>query len=254
MNISYSELESKRFGMNIYRGQYDVFSINEIEHIVDNVDYDIIIVRYPTSTIYEHYRLNNLKKSKIIHADSLVYYSAPLQEINILPLRNNLIFETIGSANDSLLDHVVETIFSGYQNHYYANPCLSRSAIIEGYLEWAKSFTKTDDEGVTWLIKDGITLETVAFLACYFNKKNSVCDLKLGGVMPSFSGKGIYADFVRYAQNYFKNRNIKTMITSTQLQNIAVQRAWQKHGFRFDKSYETYHIVNEELWNRIMNS
>lgn len=249
MGLNYSDVESKRFGMRIYRGQYEDFNEEAIERIVNEGIYDIIIVRYPTSTIYEHYKLLGLHGCKVVHADSLVYYSAPIQKIEIKPLRNELLFETITSESERELDYLVKTIFSGYQNHYYSNPCLKKSDIIDGYLEWAKSYANNTEKGVTWLIKDKVTRNIVAFLACSYDLKESISELRLGGVMPKFEGHGIYSDFVRYAQLYFKDMGIAALMTSTQLQNISVQRAWQSHGFRFDKSYETYHIIKDSLWN-----
>lgn len=249
MGLNYSDVESKRFGMRIYRGQYEDFNEEAIERIVNEGIYDIIIVRYPTSTIYEHYKLLGLQGCKVVHADSLVYYSAPIQKIEIKQLRNELLFETITSESERELDYLVKTIFSGYQNHYYSNPCLKKSDIIDGYLEWAKSYANNTEKGVTWLIKDKVTRNIVAFLACSYDLKESISELRLGGVMPKFEGHGIYSDFVRYAQLYFKNMGIAALMTSTQLQNISVQRAWQSHGFRFDKSYETYHIIKDSLWN-----
>lgn len=246
--LKYSEVESNRFGLRIYRGQYEDFDTKDVDRITHDNDFDVIIVRFPTETIFEHYRLVDFANCKTIHADSLVYYSAPLQEIEIKPLRNDLEFEVLGDGDESKLESVLKQVFAGYQNHYYSNPCLSRQAIIEGYLEWALSFSKSDDKGITWLIKDRNTRCVVAFLACSYDKTESVSELKLGGVLPDFEGRGVYSDFVRYAQHFFKEMGIRTLLTSTQLQNIAVQRAWQRHCFRFDKSYETYHIVNENLW------
>ena len=246
MSITYSEIESKRFGLRVFRGQYEKFDMADVLRIVHEKNFDIIIVRYPTSTIYEHYGLVGLDHCKTIHADSLVYYSAPLQQIEIKALRNNLEFVVVTKENTKQLESMVKSIFVGYQNHYYSNPCLPRKGIVEGYYEWAKSYF--NNKGVTWLIKDGKNKTDVAFLACYFDEKESISELKLGGVLPEFAGQGIYSDFVRYAQAYFKNKGIRSLITSTQLQNVAVQRAWQKHGFQFDKSYETYHIINQSIW------
>lgn len=247
--IKYSPIESKRFGLRMYRGQYEKFDITDVVDLIHKNDFDIIIVRYPSITIHEHYKLVGIEGCKTIHADSLVYYDAPLQKIEIQPLRNNLQFDVVNSQSDKNLDSLVERIFTGYQNHYYSNPCLRRSDIIEGYIEWAKSFATTNENGVTWLIKDASSKETVAFLACSIDKIASVSELKLGGVLPEFAGKGIYSDFVRYAQRYFKDLGICSLITSTQLQNVNVQRAWQKLGFHFDKSYETYHIIKDSVWN-----
>lgn len=254
MGLNYSDVESKRFGMRIYRGQYEDFDIKDVRKIVNEKDFDIIIVRYPTTTIYEHYQLVGLDHCKTVHADSLVYYSAPLQELEIKPLCNNLSFEVITSKTDERLDAAIQTIFSGYKNHYFANPCFDRSAIVEGYIEWAKSYAVTKENGITWLIKDGVSSESVAFQACYYNEEESICDLKLGGVMPNYAKRGIYADLLLYSQSYFKNKGIKTMVTSTQLQNVAVRRVWEKVGFKFDKSYETYHLINNRTWDRCMSN
>lgn len=250
--IKFSPIESQRFGLRIYRGQYEEFDMTEIVQLTQDSDYDIIIVRYPSATVHEHYRLVGIDGCKTIHADSLVYYNAPLQEIAIKSLRNNLQFDVVNSQLDKNLDDLVERIFTGYQNHYFSNPCLRRTDIIEGYTEWAKSFATANEKGVTWLIKDASSKENVAFLACSFDKNDSVSELKLGGVLMEFAGRGIYSDFVRYAQRYFKNMGIRSLITSTQLQNVNVQRAWQNLGFRFDKSYETYHIIKDNIWNKKM--
>lgn len=253
MNFYYSEIESRRFGLRVFRGQYEHFDISDVAKVVKDGGFDLVIVRYPTSTIYEHYKLLQLPHCKTIHADSLVYYSAPLQKIDIKPLRNELEFDVVTPKSAKHLDSMVKTVFSDYQNHYYSNPCLNRSDIIEGYLEWAMSYAENAEIGVTWLIKDKTSGREVAFLACSYDLGESVSELKLGGVMPDSEGRGIYSDFVRHAQLYFKKMGVERLLTSTQLQNIAVQRAWQTHGFRFDKSYETYHIVNEELWLRKAN-
>ncbi len=247
MSLEYSEIESKRFGYRMYRAQYEAFDTKEIESIVSSDDFDVIIVRFPTPSIYEHYRLAGFDNCITIHADSLLYYSAPLDQIDLKPISNNLQFEIVTPEVEEL-DDVVDAIFSGYKNHYFANPCLRKKAIVEGYSEWAKSFARNQDNGVTWLIKEKSGNNNVAFQACYFDKNSSICDLKLGGVVPGYAKRGIYADILRYSQYYFKTMGIRTMVTSTQLQNAAVRRVWEKHGFVFDKSYETYHIINKRIW------
>lgn len=250
MGLNYSDVESKRFGMRIYRGQYADFNEQEIERIVNEGNFDIIIVRYPTSTIYEHYRLVDFKNCKTIHADSLVYYSASLQEIDIKPLRNDILFEVIAPDDSEQLDDIIETIFSGYQNHYYANPCLSRPSIIEGYMEWAKSYIREESGRIAWFAKDRFSGKTIAFATCYNDAKGNSCEGILYGVMPECSGKGVYADLIRFTQSYYKGLGVETMMVSTQLQNVKVQRVWQSHGFKLLKSFETYHIVNNTVWEK----
>ena len=248
MSIIYSEIESKRFGLRVYRGQYKDFDTSDVESIIKKDNFDIIIVRYPTATLYEHFRLVGYENCITIHADSLVYYVAPLQEIDIKPLRNNLRFEVVTSESDKCLDALVETIFSGYQNHYYANPCLQRKAITDGYIEWAKSYARCENGKIAWMAKDGLSGDVVAFATCFNNADESECEGILYGVMPEFSGRGIYADLIRFTQGYFKSIGMEKMKVSTQLQNYKVQKVWNSHGFKLDKSFETYHIINHSIW------
>lgn len=252
MSIDYSEIESKRFGLRIYRGQYESFTIKDLEKIVQDNSFDIIIVRYPTTTIYEHFQLAKFKGCKTIHADSLLYYTSPLQRIEVKPLRNNLQFEVVTPETSSRLDSIIESIFAGYKNHYFANPCLNKMSIVEGYVEWAKSFVRNTENGITWLVKDKDSKVDVAFQACYFDEKDSISDLKLGGVLPEFAKRGYYADILSYSQEYFKNMGLNSLITSTQLQNVAVRRVWERYGFEFERSYETYHIINQNIWDKMV--
>lgn len=241
--ICFSEIESNRFGLKIYRGKYDSFEMADIRKLVETDDFDIIIVRYPTNTIYEHYRLSLLPACQIIHADSLLYYKAKLQEINIHSLRNPLFFEEVKDNTDEL-GKVVHSIFIGYQNHYFSNPYLNREKIIEGYFEWANSYSKISDGKVAWFAKDSISGDIKAFITCAYDMDESLSDLILGGVLPQYAGEGIYTDLVRHCQSYFKGMGLRYMQTSTQLQNYKVQKTWNKEGFAIDNTWETYHIVN----------
>lgn len=241
--ISFSEIESNRFGLKIYRGKFDNFETTELCNLVERNDFDIIIVRFPTNTICEHYRLLLLPGCQVIHADSLLYYKAKLQEINIHPLRNSLVFEEVRDNIDEL-ERVVHSIFIGYQNHYFSNPYLQREKIIEGYFDWAKSYSGISNGKVAWFAKDSNSGVIKAFITCAYDFDEGLSDLILGGVLPQYAGEGIYTDLVRYAQSYFKEMGLNILQTSTQLQNYKVQKTWNKEGFVIDNTWETYHIVN----------
>ena len=245
--ISFSEIESSRFGLNIYREKFISFNIEEVtEFVSENSNFDIIILRYPTNTLYEHYRLLSLPHSKVIHADSLLYYKALLSSLPISPLRNELIFEEVTPENSGLLQDIIPTIFKGYQNHYFANPILDRKKILEGYIEWAISYADIADGRIAWLVRDKMTYKLSAFATCSYDDNNAECEGVLYGVMPDSSGRGIYSDLIAYSKNYFKNKGYQTMLVSTQLQNYAVQNVWSKSGFKLSSSWETYHIINTD--------
>ncbi|MGQ9847943.1 MAG: GNAT family N-acetyltransferase, partial [Bacteroidales bacterium] len=106
--------------------------------------------------------------------------------------------------------------------------------------EWAKNYSGKEEGKISWLIYSENNI--AGFVTCSFNEQNKECEVILNGVMPNFSGRGIYSDIVRFIQKYFKDKGYKKMLISTQLQNIAVQKVWIREGFVIDRSYETYHI------------
>ena len=64
----------------------------------------------------------------------------------------------------------------------------------------------------------------------------------LNGILPSFSGRGIYTDFIRYILNVFKEMGLKEMKISTQIQNCSVQKVWAREQFYLKESFVTIHI------------
>lgn len=237
----FSEVESKRFGFNVFRDKqinldYDLIT----ESIIEN-NVDILFLRIPSSKQSTLFKLNQ-KGLPFLVADNLVYYELNLTKAEIKPVKNVEIEYIVADKNhESILDKLVIEIFNGYTNHYFSNPYLDKKAILEGYQEWARNnITVNNNSTVTFLIKRGN--EFIGFACCGFNKDAYESEGILYGVVNSESGKGLYADLIRYTQAYFKNLGFKTMKVSTQTQNLAVQRVWVKEGFVLTETLATVHI------------
>lgn len=238
-NINFSTVESSRFLMNVHRGNLQDFKASEIKNYIITNNVDVLILRLPSSSIANHSNLHNTGFD-VIHADSLVYYKSNLEATEINPLKNKLNFVHIDHLNSTKLNEIIPIIFNNYQNHYFSNPFLNKEKIIEGYIEWAKNYSGMEKGKISWLVY--AENEIAGFATCSFNEQNKECEGVLYGVMPNFSGQGIYSDIIRFTQKYFKEIGYTKMIVSTQLQNIAVQKVWSREGFIIDHSYETYHI------------
>lgn len=237
-NIKFSEKESSRFNLNVHRGNLNELNVSELKKYIISNNVDILILRLPSFTISTHAKLNSLGFD-IIHADSLVYYKANLETIKINFLKNNLNFIQIDNTNINILDDIIPIIFDNYQNHYFSNPFINKKKILEGYIEWAKSYSN-NEKGISWLVY--YENEVAGFATCSLNEQEKKCEGILLGVMPNFSGRGIYTDIIRFTQKFFKEKGYTKMLISTQLQNITVQKVWIREGFIIDYSYETYHI------------
>ncbi len=238
-NINFSPVESSRFLLNIHRGSLPDFKVSEIKNYIISNNVDVLILRLSSSSIASHSNLYNTGFD-IIHADSLVYYKSNIESTEINPLKNKLNFVQINSTNNEKLNEIIPIIFKEYQNHYFSNPFLDKEKIIEGYIEWAKNYSGIEEGKISWLIY--YENEIAGFATCSFNEQKKECEGVLYGVMPNFSGQGIYSDIIRFTQKYFKEKGYTRMLVSTQLQNIAVQKVWIREGFVIDYSYETYHI------------
>lgn len=241
MMINYSEIESKRFGINVFRAKLDYIDVVALEQEIRDSGVDVLILRLPNATKAEHSKLLTMGY-QVLHADSLVYYSCSLQKVDIKKRCNRLIFELIDDSNISVLDSIIPIIFEGYQNHYYSNPIFDRVKINEGYVEWAKSYNCHSEGRIAWMVKDFDSGYVAAFATCSFDQDKKQCEGILYGVMPEFAGRGIYSDIIRFTQDYFKKLQYETMLVSTQLQNYAVQKVWIRDNFTLSHAFETYHI------------
>lgn len=237
--LVFSQVESSRFKRRVYRAKLEDFHPVELRKKLIGEAADILIMRMPSDR-----KTNHQKVAKIgfdyIHADTLVYYSCPLSRQIVKPLKNDLQFERITAETASLLAKIVPVIFEGYQNHYFSNSNLDPASISEGYIEWASNYWNEGENKISWFVKK--LGEIVGFATCTYNKEQNECEGVLYGVMPRFSGGGIYSDIIRFTQLYFKNLGYENMLVSTQVQNYAVQKVWSREGFFLVRSWDTFHV------------
>lgn len=237
--MKYSEVESKRFGLRVFRdGILSVFSPDEIVKAFYENKAQIYIFRLPVEWQNLLFELQKLGLEMIV-ADTLVYYTADLNKIQVPALRNELDFEVCTPDHYPLLDSMVATIFKDYLNHYHANPYLDKQNILAGYQEWAREYVKPSGaEKTTFLIrKQG---NWIGFATCGFGKEYS--EGVLYGVMPEAQGGGIYGDIIRYTQKISQEKGFSKMKVSTQVHNYAVQKVWTRENFWLSQAYLTVHL------------
>ncbi|MCK4687654.1 MAG: hypothetical protein KAT66_05965 [Candidatus Lokiarchaeota archaeon] len=248
--LYFSSVESKRFKMNIYRGEFDNILIDNITLTVLKDNVDIAIIRLPSEKLSQ---ISMLKRMcfPFLLTDTLVYYYSNLTLYNPNKLKNNnLIFIKCEPKHDNIINLLAEKIFNNYTSHYFSNPYLSREDILEGYKEWARSYiSERNLNRISWLVmKDK---RFIGFATCSFSPIKKIAEGVLYGVLLSESGKGIYGDIIRFTQKYFKDRKYLQMKVSTQVQNFAVQKVWNREGFVLKKSYNTIHINSFLRYSKI---
>ncbi len=234
-----SPLESKRFGLRIFRADLDSMDAAQLFAALAAHDADLAIVRLPTGVSSGIHALAN-HGMHALHADTLVTYECDLLRHAPAPLKAApAAFELARPEDGAAISEMVRVVFADYPSHYAANPLLSRQGALEGYCEWA--LTHLDAENcLTWVMR--ANGKVAAFACNAFDPAARICQGVLYGVHPDFAGNGIYGDLIRHAQHHFKRLGYARMRVQTQIGNLAVQRAWIRDGFVFAKALDTFHV------------
>ncbi len=238
-DLSYSELESRRFGLRVFRGHLQEIRDKDLLSFLVKERADVVIFRIPAEERAQLQRLDRMGFPYLI-ADDLVYYTADLAKWKPADLRNtDMEFRPCTPVDEETLNGLVAEIFVNYTNHYHANPFLDKKDILEGYKEWARNhIAASHPDKMTWLVYRGG--HAIAFATCAFHEAG--CEGVLYGVKAEHSGGGVYGDLIRFTQRYFRDQGMTTMKVSTQVQNYAVQKVWAREGFYLSHSYITVHI------------
>lgn len=239
VNISYSMVESRRFGLNVYRGVLPHIDTAIIFERIFQERIDLLILRIPSENKHEIASLDKLGFPYLV-ADTLVYYSSDLTQYHPNKLRNkDLTFKEATIGDSDLLNDMVSEIFKDYKNHYFSNPYFQKTDILEGYKEWTISYIKDESNVKTvWI---GYRKEKpVCFATCAYAKEEG--EGVLYGILPEAQGGGVYGDLIRFTQNDMRKKGLKTMKVSTQVHNFAVQKVWSREGFFLSESFDSIHI------------
>jgi RimJ/RimL family protein N-acetyltransferase len=141
------------------------------------------------------------------------------------------------SADADVFSRLVPVIFKDYTTHYLSNPLLDRVKITEGYTEWAINYISAPQK-VNFI--GHIDDQPVGFITCSHDDEGA--EIILNGVLPEFSGRGLYSDMVRFVKHYYHSMGIASLKVSTQIQNFRVQGVWNREGLVLNKAYITIHL------------
>ena len=237
--MTYSQIESERFGYRIFRGKLEQLDHRAISKALLANDVDIAMLRIPSSRQSEIARLAQTGFPLIV-ADTLVYYRVDLAQLTPRPVHNqDLEFVLCRPEHAPELAVLVREIFQEYRNHYSSNPLLAPKDILDATVDWAVRHAAAESAGRTcWLVRRKGA--NIAFAACSFVPE--FAEGVLYGVRQSASGGGVYGDLIHFTQQHFKQQDFPELRVSTQTQNLAVQTVWNREGFCLLNSYTTIHI------------
>lgn len=172
--------------------------------------------------------------------DVLVYYHFLFDRKPIPPRSGSVSVRLCRIPED--LEHVVEIAaasFAGYFGHYHNDPRLPKNGCDEGYVDWARKscLDKNIAQEVFVAEVDG---RIVAFGAMRL-REPSVVEGSLSAVRPDAQRRGIYRELTIARLQWYRERGMSKMVSSTQVSNYAVQKVLQRVGFEICDSVYTLH-------------
>lgn len=200
-----------------------------------------VILRYPAEISFLIRGLE-VGSRRVYPAGSLLYWDRATAESAVVSAVAELQAPIEEDVASSILAVIADS-FSGYVNHYDANPFLPATAVSAGYVEWAGS-TLRDPDGRVFVVRDGTAIAGVATVATERSADGSVLwNILLAGMATAAQGKGLYLTLVRGVLGAAAAQGVDRVLISTQSHNIPVQRAWAKLGFSPVAAIDTVHLV-----------
>jgi len=245
--VQQSPTESLRFNRTVLRGllgQHSDLTDIELVGTVNDLDFDLMILRYPAARSQLFGRLVDGWRGRLLHADTLVYSTLEPRELLARPQMDRWTVH-VGSPSDSDLQGILRRLFSGYTNHYSANPSLSSTDWLDGYLEWASTFDEeaTNGERFTRVFRDRNDSRVGGILLSEYGSDYS--EIVLGGVEEWTRGESLYLRMIAEVGWEMRSRDNPpcTIAVSTQVQNRTVQRSWTRLGMLPTLAYQTIHLM-----------
>jgi len=205
--------------------------------VIESSDAEVVILRFPATWVAWPAALTRSSR-QCFHADALLYWAG-------VPAGGAADDGAAGTraarrADELIVAELVRSTFLDYSSHYAANPSLAPHDIANGYVEWACSFLDAPARMVL-LVDDERSQEPAAFAAVELAEGHG--EICLAGVAPSARERGIYRRLLTAAEIALASKGRSKVVISTQVHNIAAQRAWAARGYRPIAAFETVHLV-----------
>jgi ribosomal protein S18 acetylase RimI-like enzyme len=235
--ISISPLDEERFG--IITGKVFLKDLEQVSTIFiecNNNNVKLLIARSYVSDIRIAQELE--KKGGFI-TDTLVYYKYDLLKNIISEDKEGVEIRPVNEEEFDSVKKVAERSFKGYFGHYHADNRLLRKDCDDVYTDWA--FRSCVERKETTEVLAAIDAKSIVGFATMRLNTAEEGEGVLFGVDPAAQGRGVYRSFIIAGLNWCKQKGCSSMVVSTQINNIAVQKVWVRAGFEPLHAYYTFH-------------
>lgn len=237
--LTYSEIDSKRFGLKIHRMRTEKIDAPYVLAQVLEQEIDVAILRVPATQLAQLDKLERTAMPFIV-ADTLAEFKLDLTKAEPRELAHPEIDYVLATPqHHAEINHIVLETMNEYVNHYRANPFFDNRNVNDGYQDWVKSYAESSDKRICWLLRE--KGETIGFAAFNFEEEGVAKGI-LYGVRKKDRRRNIFRDIMRHGINYAIDRGCHEMQATSQIENIVLQRVWSSEGFTLVNSLNTIHV------------
>lgn len=240
LNISKDVFNSEMFKMNfghIHEYKPTIESL-EIEKVIEASNYDMISVRINSKDLDAMY---NFQRAGFYVVDCLVTYEFDVNK----SIKPSEVF-TVG-FKDELTNYdkeklaiIASSVFK--IDRFHSDPNLKKELSDNYYYQWVKNSFKGYADGIVTAELSG---DVVGFITYKINDvDDSTSTIVLNAVDPNHMGKKVYENMLKKAMIDILKSSTKIRI-GTQVDNIPVQRSWQKFGYKLIDVKYILHRYNQ---------
>jgi GNAT superfamily N-acetyltransferase len=243
MDIALSEIDRMRFDVVtakcIVRQPKDLMLIDEWcrQHQVE-----FVIARVRTTDVQ---LAQDMENAGFRLMDTLVYFKRDLvpTDSTAIDIPSGYRLDCDGRPNADEMEKTAALAFENYIGHYHADSSLPASKSNAVYSSWAFNSavsTEVANQIIAVYREDSLGESKLAAFAT-LNYKQNQCEGVLFGVHPGHRQRGLHKVLVRAAIACSAQRGCTSIISSTQLNNLQVQKNWVREGFLPSDSFYTFH-------------
>ena len=237
MPIKLNDLETSRFGVVCAHVTDMDAPLEAIAAAACRMDVAMVVARLSSNRLP---RVHELEANGFRLMDTLVCFSCRLGECPDLENCPPGVTTRLALPSDAeAVEQVARDTFRNYFGHYHSDPRLDQKAATEAYVDWARRSIERPPPGVGALLacKGG---NVIGFLTFRMNSEVQG-ELLLNGVSPSHQRIGVNGFIVSRVRQMMFERRRSSLMTSTQITNVAAQRVWARLGFLPEHSSYTFH-------------
>lgn len=234
--VALSQLDSERFGVPIARAALvSAGQVDEVLRFCGEHAVALAIVRCATSDLAA---VHDLERHGFRMMDTLVYYAADLGKGPLSEDPGQVVVRPLRAGEEDAVRQIAAAAFTGYLGHYHADPRLDRAQCDAAYIEW--SVRSCVSREVADIVLLACAPGPLGYCALRRDEEQQF-DIRLLAVAPSARRRGVSQALLLAARCWARQQGAERLTISTQLANLASQKAYVRAGFEPLRSYYTLH-------------